>query len=461
MQRTTDRRKLLKTVLWLAWPTMLEQWLQVAAQYVDSAMVGRLGAKATAAVGATSTVNWLVGSSTSALGVGFLAYIAREYGAKRFDNTRRAAAQSVLAAGVVGVIFTIAALLLSDFIPKWMNAAEEIQATASKYFFIIYTPMVFRAASVIFSTVLRASGDTRTPMKVNVLANILNVILNYLLIYETRDVALLGLTLHMPGAGLGVVGAAIGTAVSMAAAGIMMSVALWRHPLLSPKGLSLKPDLSILKPCLRVAIPSALQRFGTSFGYVAFASIINGLGTVSAAAHSIANTAESAFYIPGYGIMSAASTLSGQAYGMKDREYMRAITRTLLQLEFCMMLISGTALFLLSEGMMGMFTPDQEVIRLGTTVLRMVAISEPLYGIAIVLEGIFQGVGDIRFAFFCNIVGMWGLRVIGTNIAVRAFDGGLTAAWACMIAHNISLCLLFTYHYKSGKWNPLITGDKF
>ena len=452
---------MLKTVLALAWPTMLEMWLNVAAQYVDSAMVGRLGAVATAAVGSTTTVSWMVGSSIAALGLGFLAYIAREYGARRYDNAARAAAQSVLATVVVGLAFTAVALSLSGYVPRWMNARPEIQDIAARYFFIIYTPMLFRAATVIFGTVLRASGDTRTPMRCNLVVNVLNVALNYFLIYGPRQVRLAGLELRIPGAGMGVTGAAVATAIAIAVGGILMTRALWRHPLLSPRGQRLRPDWTILKPCLRVAIPSALQRFGTSFGYVAFATVINGLGTVAAAAHAIANTAESAFYIPAYGVQTAAATLSGQAYGMRDNAYMRSVTRTLLALEAAMMTLSGAALFLLSERMMMLFTPDAEVVRQGAAVLRMVAVTEPLYGVAVVLEGIFQGVGDIMYAFGCNIAGMWGLRVLGTVLAVRVFGGGLTAAWGCMIAHNILLFILFSLRYRTGRWNPLLTGDRF
>ena len=462
MQTTQNKeRRTLWIVLALAWPTMLEQLLAVAAQYVDSAMVGRLGAAATATVGATVTINWMVGSTLSALGIGFLAFIAREYGAKRYDNASRAVAQAVLAALVAGLAFTALTLGLSPFIPGWMNAAPDIRPAASLYFFIIYTPMLLRAASVVFGTVLRASGDTRTPMKVNLLMNIVNVILNFLLIYPTRDVRLLGVAVRVPGAGMGVTGAAIGTAVGFAVGGVAMSVALWRHPSISPRGRSLKPDWAILKPCLKVALPAALQRFGTSFGYVAFASLINALGTVSTAAHSIANTAESAFYIPAYGIQTAAATLSGNANGMKDQKYMKAITRTLLILEPSLMAVSGATLFLLAPRIMAVFTPDAEVIRLGSTVLRMVAVTEPLYGIAVVLEGIFMGVGDTMYAFACNIAGMWGVRVLGTAILTRVFGLGLTAAWGAMIAHNLLLCLLFAIHYKSGKWNPLVSGEKF
>lgn len=440
---------------------MLEQVLQVAAQYVDSAMVGRLGAAATAAVGATTTINWLVGSSIAALGVGFLAYIAREFGAQRYENAARAVAQSALAVIVSGLFFTAVTLSLSGYVPAWMNADPAIRPEAARYFFIVYTPMLLRAASVIFGTVLRASGDTRTPMKVNLLMNAVNVALNYLLIYPTRDVALLGLAIRVPGAGLGVTGAAIGTAAGYAVGGVAMTIALWRHPRISPRGQSMKPDWTILRPCLKVALPAALQRFGTSFGYVAFASLINGLGTVSTAAHTIANTAESAFYIPAYGVQTAAATLSGNASGMRDQDYMKSVSRTLLILETALMTASGAALFILAPRMMALFTPDGEVIRLGTTVLRMVAVTEPLYGVAVVLEGIFMGVGDTMYAFACNIIGMWVIRVLGTAIMLKVFGLGLVAAWGAMIAHNLLLCLMFALRYRSGRWNPLVAGEKF
>ena len=461
MMNEGKRARTLWIVLALAWPTMLEQMLQVAAQYVDSAMVGRLGAAATAAVGATTTINWLVGNSLSALGIGFLAFIARENGAQRFENAAKAAAQSVLACLVSGLAFTALTLGLSRRIPGWMNVARAVRPEASRYFFIIYVPMLSRAATVIFGMVLRATGDSRTPMKCNLIVNLVNVALNYLLIYPTRQVNWMGFRFAMPGAGMGVTGAAIGTAAGFIVGGLLMTRALWRHPRISPRRRSLRLDWSIMRPCLKVALPSALQRFGTSFGYVAFASVVNSLGTVATAAHSIANTAESAFYIPAFGIQTAAATLSGNANGMRDREYMKSITRTLLMLEFTLMTVSGTVLFLMAPRMMAMFTPDPQVVSLGAAVLRMVAVSEPVFGLAVVMEGIFLGVGDTMYAFGCNIAGMWGVRVLGTVLMVRVFGYGLQAAWGAMIAHNLLLFILFLIHYCSGRWNPLIAGDKF
>ena len=146
-------RALLPVILTLAWPTMLDQLLQTAVQYIDTAMVGSLGTAATAAVGSTTTVNWLVGSTVSAIGVGFLAYISQARGAGLNEKARQASAQAVLAVLTVGILFTAVTLSLAGVIPRLMQVEGEIAKDASLYFFILYTPMLARTASIIFGTV--------------------------------------------------------------------------------------------------------------------------------------------------------------------------------------------------------------------------------------------------------------------------------------------------------------------
>lgn len=442
-------------ILSLAWPTMLEQMMQTAVQYIDTAMVGSLGTQATAAVGATSTINWLIGGTISAMSIGFLAFIARACGAGDKAAARKAVAQAVLATLVAGVFFTVLTLALSNQVPVWMQVDKSIRQLAAGYFFILYAPMLPRTATIIFGTVLRAAGDTRTPMKVGVLVNVVNIILNFLLIYETRRIHLFDITFTMPGAGWGVLGAAAASAVAFTVGGIMITVALWKHPMVSPKGQSLRPDPQILRPCMRVAVPNMLQRFGTSLGYVAFASMINSLGEVATAAHTIANTVESAFYIPGYGMQTAAATLAGNAYGANDSRRMKELARMFIPIEIILMIFSGGALFAAAPPLMGLFSASEEVIGLGTTVLRMVAVSEPFYGFSIIIEGMMQGVGKTREPFIYNIIGMWGVRIVGTFICTRFLQMGLVAAWACMIAHNMLLFVLFMICYIRGSWNPL------
>ena len=445
-------------IMALAWPTMLEQLMQTAVQYIDTAMVGSLGTQATAAVGATSTVGWLVGSTVSAFGVGFLSYIAKACGAQDREAARRSVSQAVLMVLVSGLAFTAITLGLSRQVLVWMQVEESIRDLAARYFFILYLPMLPRCASMIFGTVLRAAGDTKTPMKIGAIVNLINVVLNFLLIYPTRQMTLLGFTFTMPGAGWGVIGAAIASAVAFTWGGIHITVKLWKHPMVSPKGQSIKPDWTILRPCLKVALPNMFQRFGTSLGYVAFAAMINSLGEVATAAHTIANTVESAFYIPGYGMQTAAATLAGNAYGAGDNKRMKELARMFIPIEIGLMILSGGALFLMAPMLMGIFSTSPEVIGLGATVLRMVAVSEPFYGFSIIIEGMMQGVGKTRQPFIFNILGMWVVRIVGTFICTQVLGFGLVSAWACMIAHNLLLFVLFLITYLRGGWNPLQDG---
>ena len=439
------------TIFALAWPTMLEELMQTAVQYIDTAMVGSLGTHATAAVGATSTINWLVGSTISAVGVGFLAFVSRACGAGDTGRAKKAASQAVLAVLFCGILITALTLGLSGRVPVWMQVDPEIQTLASQYFFILYTPMLARTAIIIFGTLLRSVGDTKTPMQVGLMVNVINVVLNFLLIYPTHE--FLGITFL--GTGWGVLGAAVASAIAFTVGGICMTVKLWQHPAISPRGQSLGLDWQILKPCLKVALPNALQRFGTSLGYVAFAAIINSLGEVATAAHTIANTVESAFYIPGFGMQTAAATLAGNALGAGDNRRIKDLARMILFIEVNLMILSGSLLFAFAPNMMKLFSRDAAVIALGATVLRMVAVSEPFYGVFIIIEGMMQGMGKTLMPFICSIIGMWGIRIVGTFICTQYLGLGLVSAWACMIAHNLLLFTLFLIYYVSGRWNPM------
>lgn len=450
--KRSESLKMLPVVLSLALPTMIEQLLQTAVQYIDTAMVGSLGTQATAAVGATTTVNWLIGSTISAIGVGFLAFIAQAFGAGDGNRARKASGQAVFMVIVMGLFFTVLTISLSGVIPVWMRVDADIRESASRYFRILYIPILFRCANIIFGTLLRAVGDTKTPMKVGAFVNIINIILNFLLIYPTRTITMFDKSFNVIGAGMGIEGAASASAVSYAFGGIAITVMLFRHKDISPKGQSIRPNMEVLKPCMRIAFPNMLQRFTTSLGYVAFAAMINSLGETSTAAHTIANTVESLFYIPGYGMQAASSALAGSAWGAGDKEKLNQTAKTIIPLEVILMIISGGMLFIFAPQLMCLFSEDSQVISLGTAVLRMVAVSEPFYGVPIVIEGLMQGLGKTIAPFIYNVLGMWLVRITGTFICTQILGYGLISAWACMIAHNMVLFILFTVHYASGKW---------
>lgn len=448
----SERKKMIAAIIALAWPSILEQALQTAVLYVSSAMVGQLGAKASAAVGLTTTVNWLINSPSFAMGVGVLAFISFCIGAKELGQAKIAAIQSIIITLALGLIIGIITLSVSPFLPKWLGAAPEIQGTASTYFAIICLPMLFRVATIVFGAVLRSTGDMKTPMKVNLIMNIINIVLNFLLIYGTRKIHILGFTITMFGAGLGVTGSAIAMAISFFISGSLMFYALYKNELISPRGKKIRLDVPVMKKCISVGLPVTVERVVTCLGQVVFSSLVTRLGTIAFAAHSIALTAEEAFYIPGYGMQAAASTLAGNALGEKNEKKLRCTSLTIVGIAVSIMTITGAVLFLFPDKMMSIFISDATVIKSGSAVLRIVALSEPIFGALVILEGIFNGIGDTRTPVIVSIISMWGVRIFSTFMCISVFKLGLNAVWLCMIGDNVFRFSVLFISFLRGTW---------
>ena len=131
-----------------------------------------------------------------------------------------------------------------------------------------------------------------------------------------------------------------------------------------------------------------------------------------------------------------------------------------MPLEALLMIISGGLLFIFAPQLMSLFSKDRAVIGLGSTVLRMVAVSEPIYGVPIVIEGIMQGLGKTVVPFVFSVLGMWCVRIAGTFVFTQLLSGGLIEAWGCMIGHNFTLFVMFVAYFISGKWNPFSKSKK-
>ena len=452
----TETRTILRDAMRLSVPVMMEEALGTAVQYVDTAMVGHLGPQASAAVGMTSTVTWLVYSPLWALGVAIMAVIARAMGAGDIGMAKRAGAQSLWMAGLVGLLLGGITTAISPFLPAWMGAEASLHADASMYFRIICLPMIFRAFLVIFGFVLRAAHEVRIPMAINVGVNLMNVVLDRFMIFGPAERSVFGYTITLPGLGWGVRGAAVATAISFSLGGLVMLAVLLTHPEISPLGQRMKPDPSIARAVGRIGLPAALTRIGTCLGHVVFASQVTRLGTTALAAHTLALTAEEAFYIPGYGMQTAVATLCGNALGAGDERRLRATAKTMSVTSALMMAGTGLVLLLVPAQLMGIFTKDAQVIRQGADVLRLVAVSEPVYGIGIILDGVFDGIGDTRTPLCCSVSTMWGIRILFTWICVTFLGLGLHAVWCCMVANNVAKTMLEIVVFLHGGWKKRV-----
>ena len=409
------------SIMVLALPIIAEEILSTLLQYVDTAMVGRLGAEATASVNLTSTVNWLIGCIFSAIGIAVVALISSSLGAGDKKRVRSSSATGLVLALTAGITVLAVALSVSPFLPSWMNARKEIQRSASEYFFIISLAIPFRALSIVEANALRATKDTRTPMTVNLAQNILNIVLNYLLIYHF---------------GLKVRGAAIATFVSYSLGGIAMTASAFRKKELQFKKEDAANLSPIVKEALSIALPAAATNTTSCLGHIVFASLVSGMGTITFAAHSIALSAEQIFYVPGYGLRGATSTLIGISVGENNKEKFRKLETMSVAITVVMMTFTGLLLFIFARPIMAIFTPVEEVRDMGAQVLRLIAFSEPIFGLMIVSEGICYGLGDTKFPFAMETIGAWGIRILFTTIGLKYFGISLFGVWICMLLDN-------------------------
>lgn len=415
-------KNLLAELIILAIPTICEEILSTLLQYVDTAMVGHLGEEATAAVSTTTTIGWLIGGFLHSIGVALLAMMSKSVGEGNEEKLKKLAGQAVILVIGSGLLVGVLALSLARYIPFWMGADAQVRPDAYKYFFIISIPMIFRAAALIFGSCIRATLDTKSPMIVNVIANVFNIILDWVFIYVLD---------------MGVTGAAYATAICYTIAGTLMFIVFINKKKLGLTKDSIKADKGLLSEIGKVALPAAGTRATASLGYVVFAGLVSGMGTSIFAAHSIAVNAETIFYIPGFGISSATSALIGVAYGERNLDRIKKIMKLSTIITIGVMLINGIILYVCALPLMKVFTSSINAATLGARMLKIVAFTEPFFGLMIAMQGVFYGLGKTGQVFIIETFSMWGIRIIFTILCVKLWHTGLTEVWYCMIADNI------------------------
>lgn len=451
-----ERRRI--AVLWrLSWPAILEQLLGTLVSYIDTVMVGVLGKAATAAVSINGPPIWLVNSFLSGIGVGYSVQVANAVGAKDQAKARRTIIQALLAILVSGFGLLLLLVLLGGAIPKWLGAEIDVLPLATQYLRFYVLSMPGNAVLFVLSAVLRCTGDTRTPLLLNTSASIMNTILNFLLIYPTRELTLFGFSFIMPGAGLGVAGAAIASAISIDLAGLAVAlVVIFRFRLFRRgSGDSLRPDFTVISAALHLGAPYIAERASVNLGQIAMTRIVAYIGTAALAANHIATTAEGLCYLPAYGISFAATALVGQSVGAKTKEDANAYGILSGGLGFVLCVLTGAALFLCAHPLAALFSPDPEVVELTAQVLRIVAFCEPFFALSIVMAGALRGANDTRCPMFISLGCMWVIRMGLALVLVFGFDAGLPGVWLAMAIELTFRGLFCALRWRSGKWAPL------
>ncbi|MCM3431721.1 MATE family efflux transporter [Brevibacillus agri] len=430
----------MKVILALAVPAMIENMLQTVVGFVDTLFVSKLGLSEVTAVGVTNAILAVYLAVFLAMGVGTSALIAKSVGAGNLVKAKSIARQSTLLSALLGILFGLLTFLFAEPLLRLMGAEGSILADGVTYFRIVAVPSIFISLMMIFGSILRAAGDTKTPMKVGIWINLIHIVLDYVLIF-----GFLGIT------GYGIAGAAWATVIARAVG----TIALYHKIQKSNLSFSWRNDGSreFFLPLLQISFPAAIERLIMRFGQVLYFGLIVRIGTDVYAAHTIAGNIEVFSYMPGYGLAVAATTLVGQNLGANRREdaYRYGILTSGMAVIF--MSFIGILLFFFSPIAASWFTDQAEVIQMVTIALRIDAFAQPFLALGLVMAGALQGAGDTKSPMYSTAIGMWLIRVVGVYVLSIHFQLGIAGVWLSiavdLFARAVFLYLRFIQKMRS------------
>ena len=428
----------LKLCLMLSYPAILAQLSFVMMQYIDTSMVGHLGAAAGASIGLVSTCMWFLGGFCGACGSGFSVQVAHLIGANDFKNARVVLRQALLTALIFSGVISVIGMAIAGPLPHWLGGSPEIVSDSTKYFFIVAAALPFMQIDWMCASMLQVSGNMKVPSYLSIGMCVLDVCFNYLFIYVLD---------------MGVVGAAIGTGLAeLITALAMLYFVTVRSPELNlrqDRG-SFRPTSKVLNKALSIGGPMALQMVLIRGGYIAATVIVAPLGIIAIAANSFAITAESFCYMPGYGIADAATALVGQSVGATRKELAKRFAWITTLLGMGIMGVLGILMYIFAPQLMGMLTPDAAVIDLGARCLRIEAFAELGYAASIVIYGAFVGAGDTKWPSIMNFTSMWIVRIIPAIFLVKVY--GLVGFWIAMATELTFRGIIFLIRLARGTW---------
>lgn len=433
----------------LSWPAIMAQLSSILMEYIDASMVGSLGANASASIGLMATSTWLFWGMGGALSTGFSVQVAHMVGANRTDEARSVLQQAVTAIVLLGVTLALVGAAISGALPHWLGGNEDINHSASSYFLVVMLSLPFCYLTFMSSAMLRCSGNMVVPGVLNVMMCVMDVAFNYFLIFDHHTV----LGIRIPGAGLGVTGAAMGTALAEVVTGmILMWYMLRRSDKLNFRGRRFRPHLTsgTLRRALGISAPIAAERIVMCGAQITTTIIVAPLGTAAIAANAFGITAESLCYMPGYGISDAATTLVGQSLGAGRRCLARSFGKITIVLGILVMTVMGVVMWIGAPLMMSIFTPDTLVRALGVGALRIEAFAEPMFAASIVAYGVMVGAGYTVVPACINLGSIWVVRI--SLAALLAPVMGLNGVWLAMCIELIVRGVVFLVTFSRGRW---------
>lgn len=429
-----------KKIFNLAIPATIENILQTLVGFVDTLMISRLGLIAVTAIGISNNLLSVYLAVIIAMGVGASSLISRHLGAGKVTEAKKIVVQSIALSIIIGIIFGIVTVILGEQILNIMGAEREVVYKALPYFNIVGGATVFISMLTVFGSILRSTGDTKTPMIVNTAVNIFNIVLDYILIFGLGPIP-----------AMGIVGTAIGTVVARIIGSILMFSKIQKTVLAFKFGDMFKK--SNYKELIELSIPAVLERLVMRVGQVVYFGLIVSMGVKTYAAHTIAGNIESFTYMPGYGLTAAASILVGNSFGAGKKNEAYEYGLLSIKIGSFIMAIGGVILFFGSPWFATWFTNDSKAIEKIIIALRIDAFAQIPLAISLISAGALQGSGDTKSPLYSTAIGMWGIRVLGIYILGIRMGMDIAGVWLSILIDLTIRSIFLTVRLRSRTLN--------
>lgn len=440
-----SKQQLRRNIFNLVWPITAENVLQFLIGFINTAMVGRLGAATVLAVGLSGKIGHFVWIIFNAIGTGTTVLIARTVGAGDPLRVRRVAQQGLLLAltlvGVVGAaVFILAPWLLLAF-----KVTPEALPIGTAYLRIIVFSMPFQILPMIIGAILRGTGNTKVPMQIAVVTNAIVVVLNSVLIFGRFGFPALGFR-----------GPAVSTIIGQA---IGATIAV-RYLLSDHSGVSmgfediLPYDVNLIKRILGIGVPSSAEMAFWQLAGVILVRLINGFGTEAGAAYQLGLQAEGISYMPTAGFGVAATALVGQSLGARNPALAERYTKELIKWGLALTSVTTAILVLGPRVLMGLLTDDQTAIALGAQYLLIMGLSQIPQQLSGTLSGSLRGAGDTLTPMISSGIGIWGCRIPLSFLFSKRF--GLSGIWWAINVDQFVRLIIVGLKYLGGKWKESV-----
>jgi putative MATE family efflux protein len=396
-------------------------------------------------VGLGGQVLNLVAALFGAIGVGTTALVARTIGAQNPAEANQLLRQALLLALTLGAVVALAGWLLAEPIIRLLGAAPEVVVTGTAWLQTVSPSFALIGVLLAGNAALRGAGDTRSPLLVMLMVNVVNVAVAWPLTYGAFGLP-----------ALGVVGSGLGATAGHMTGGLMVLALLLRGRGPLRVGLALPaPDFARLRRILNIGLPAGAEQVMLQLALLNLAVVISTFGTAAYAAHSVGLRISALSFLPGWGFSIAATTLVGQELGARNPERARQSAYAAFWMAFVVMFIMGVVLFVFEAPILRIFTDDPAVLAAGAIVIQMSAVQQPVLAASFVFSGALRGAGDTRATMLITVTSIWGLRLLLAYVFGILLGWGLFGAWLAIWCDFAFRSTMFYLRFRGGKWQTL------